>query len=128
MGMETNFQTAAGLIDHARACGKLKALLSQLRRDYQRANIPFPIREDHLASARSEILSQELEENLYLLLMERFDQYLNLMYAADVPERAFRSVQPRDAVEAAREVAFLLLKREWQKLGYRFRFGPSKNT
>jgi hypothetical protein len=123
MGMDTHFHTAAELLDHARACGKLSALLTQLRRDYQRANIPFPIREHDLASARPEALLQELRESLYLLLMERFDQYLNLMYAADVPERAFRGVQPVDAVEAAGEVAFLLLKREWQKLGYRTRYG-----
>ncbi len=128
MGMETHFQTAAELLDHARACGKLSALLSQLRRDYQRANVPFPIRGGDLASAGPEALFQELREGIYLLLMERFDQYLNLMYAADVPERAFSGLQPQDAVEAAGEVAFLLLKREWQKLGYRSRFGSSENS
>ena len=127
MGMGTHFQTAADLLDHARACGKLDALLSQLRRDYQRANIPFPIRQGELATVGPRVLLQDLRESLYFLLMERFDQYLNLMYAADVPERAFRGLQPRDAVEAAGEAAFLLLKREWQKLGYRSRFGNSKN-
>ena len=53
--------------------------------------------------------------------MERFDLYLNLMYAADVPEREFKGVQVTDAVDVATQVTFLLLKREWKKIEFRTR-------
>ena len=53
--------------------------------------------------------------------MERFDQYLNLMYAIDVPEREFKGINVTDAVEVATQVTFLLLRREWKKIEFRTR-------
>jgi hypothetical protein len=38
------------------------------------------------------------------------------MYAVDVPEREFRTLQVTDAVEVAGQVVLVLLRREWQKV------------
>lgn len=119
--MKTTFEDAKDLLGHAAESGRLKLLLSQLQKDYERANISFPL---HGAIGpepdRARIL-QDLNESFYFLLMERFDQYLNLMYAVDVPEREFKGVDVTDAVEVATQVTFLVLKREWMKIEFRTR-------
>lgn len=119
--MERSFTDAVHLLDHAGKSGRLNLLLSQLQKDYERANIAFPFQETDLPEPDNDRIVQGLRENLYFLLMERFDQYLNLMYAADVPERDFKGIQVTDAVEVATQVAFLLLKREWKKIEFRSR-------
>ncbi|MFZ9002588.1 MAG: hypothetical protein ACO20F_06140 [Robiginitalea sp.] len=119
--MKTTFTDARDLLGHAAQSGRLKMLLSQLRKDYERANISFPLQGDIPAEPDADRILQELRESLYFLLMERFDLYLNLMYAADVPEREFKGVQVTDAVDVATQVTFLLLKREWKKIEFRTR-------
>ncbi len=117
--MKWGFETAEALLAHAGELGLRPALLAQLRKDYERASVPFPLR-DQVAEALSDAAwAQALQESLYLLLMERFDAYLNLMYAADVPEREFRDLQLTDAVDVARQVSLVLLRREWQKVWMR---------
>ena len=111
------------ILAHARETGLLSSLMAQVRKDYGRAGLDFPIRESDMADKALPELLSSLRDNLYRLLMERFDQYLNLMYAIDLPERAFRQVQPTDAVEVAGQLADLVLRREWQKIAFRQRFG-----
>jgi hypothetical protein len=119
--METNFNNAYDLLIQARESGKWNLLCSQLQKDYERANIPFPLQGFRPEESDFEEIFQRLRESLYVLLMERFDQYLNLMYAADIPEREFKAVQVTDAVEVASQVTFILLKREWKKIEFRSR-------
>ena len=119
--MKTSFTDAVDLLDHAGKSGRLGLLLAQLQKDYERANISFPLRGSIPSEPDPGSIFQDLRESLYFLLMERFDQYLNLMYAADVPEREFKGVQATDAVEVATQVTFLLLKREWKKIEFRTR-------
>lgn len=124
--METPSDNTAEWLLEVRERGLYQALLLQLKKDYERANLHFflPVGEGREPVSPGELL-QGLRESLYLLQMERFDQYLNLMYAADVPEREFRSLSATDPVEAATEVAWLLLRREWQKVSLRSRLGTS---
>jgi hypothetical protein len=113
------------VLENAQNFGLLASLLEQLHKDYQRAGLQFSIQENHLLNKDLPEIYADLKESLYRLLMERFDDYLNLMYAIDVPERAFKGIQPRDAVEAAAELSALVLQREWQKIQLRQRFsGP----
>lgn len=113
------------ILEKAWKSGLLPGLLEQMQKDYNRAGSEFPIQDNHISDANLSKIYSGLKENLYLLLMERFDDYLNLMYAVDVPENAFRGIEPRDAVEAADQLSSLVLKREWQKIQLRQRFsGP----
>ena len=121
--MEPNFTDAHTLLDEARKSGQFEVLLSQLQKDFERASVPFPLPQAGKEAHDPGKILHALRESLYLLLMERFDQYLNLMYAADVPEREFRDVPVTDAVEVAEAATFILLKREWQKVRYRSRQG-----
>ena len=117
MGARRDFDTAEALLAYAGELGLREALLAQVRKDFERASVPFPkIGPSHGGGPADREWVQGLQESLYRLLMEDFDGYLNLMYAADIPEREFRSLEVTDAVDVARQVALLLLRREWQKV------------
>ena len=91
----------------------------QLQKDYGRAGLDFPIPEKHLLAEDIPEIFSTLKEGIYRLLMEYFDQYLNLMYAVDIPEREFQGIDPADTVEASHQLSGLILKREWQKIQWR---------
>ncbi|MCX2718980.1 hypothetical protein [Lentiprolixibacter aurantiacus] len=106
------FENSLSLLQGASAKALYKALINQLSRDFGRANI--------LASFHEEMTPEELlaalKEKLYVLLLEHFDDYLNLMYLIDVPESALKDLKLTDAVEVAGQLSFLILRREWQKV------------
>jgi hypothetical protein len=113
--------SAEGLqvLQQARTSGLLHSLMAQLQKDYSRAGLDFPILEKYLLTEDVPEIFASLKEGVYLLLMEHFEQYLNLMYAVDLPERDFQGIDPGDAVEAADQLSGLILNREWQKIQWR---------
>ncbi|MBT8321590.1 MAG: hypothetical protein KJO90_07980 [Eudoraea sp.] len=106
------FENSLSLLKGASAKTLYKALVNQLSKDFARANIPFSFREE----ITPEELLSTLKEKLYVLLLENFSDYLNLMYIIDVPESAFKNLELTDAVEVAEQLSFLILRREWQKV------------
>lgn len=106
------FENSLSLLQGASAKTLYKALVNQLSRDFNRANIPATFQED---MSPEELLSS-LKEKIYVLLLENFQDYLNLMYLIDVPESAFRKLELTDAVEVSEQLSFLILRREWQKV------------
>jgi hypothetical protein len=93
--------------------GKLyKSLVRQLNKDMALANVSLVLPQE----VRPQDLKSALHEKVYFLLLERFSDYLNLLYVIDVPEKAVVNARGRDIVEVAEEVTFLILKREWQKV------------
>ena len=106
------FENSLSLLQGASAKTLYKALVNQLSKDFARANIPGSFREE----IPPEELLSALKEKLYVLLLENFADYLNLMYIIDVPERAFKDLELTDAVEVAEQLTFLVLRREWQKV------------
>lgn len=107
------------VLSKAKTSGLLSPLMLQLQKDYGRAGLDFPISESKLLKEDLPIIFTNLKEDIYVLLMEHFDQYLNLMYAVDIPEREFQGIDPADTVEAAHQLSGLILKREWQKIQWR---------
>ncbi|NER09558.1 hypothetical protein SAMN06265375_101934 [Muriicola jejuensis] len=87
-------------------------LVDQLVKDFALANISFQPRKE-VSPAE---LTALLREKVYVLLLERFPDYLNLLYIIDVPENSLSSGETRDAADMAEEAAYLILKREWQKV------------
>lgn len=87
-------------------------LVAQLAKDFARAGVRLEI-PDGIAPDE---LVQNLHEKLYWLIMERFDEYLTLLYVIDVPETAFRNIQVTDTVDVSAQVVFLILKREMLKV------------
>lgn len=93
-------------------------LIEQLNKDFTLANeaIDFP------KSTPPHELSIQLQEKIYRLIQYRFAEYLNLLYIIDVPESEVKNLDGSDLVSLSAEVAFLILKREWQKVWFRNRF------
>ena len=111
------------ILNKARAENLLDALADQLQKDFTRAGVPVPSFKPEAPDAS---WVQELRESLYRLLMERTDDYLNLMYAADVDplnrkmlQAEFRRIPLTDMVDIAAASTDLLLQREWQKVCWR---------
>jgi len=93
-------------------------LIEQINKDFNLANegIDFPM------STKPEELLVQLHEKIYRLIQYKFAEYLNLLYIIDVSEEQVKQLDGSDLVELSKQVAFLILKREWQKVWFRNKY------
>lgn len=93
-------------------------LIVQLNKDFNLANeaVDFPI------SLNPDELKVQLHEKIYRLIQYKFAEYLNLLYIIDVSEEEIKKLDGSDLVILAEQVAFLILKREWQKVWFRNKY------
>jgi len=93
-------------------------LIEQINKDFNLANegIDFPL------STKPHELKVQLHEKVYRLIQYKFAEYLNLLYIIDVNESEIKKLDGSDLVALSEQVAFLILKREWQKVWFRNRF------
>ncbi len=93
-------------------------LIEQMNKDFNLANegIDFPL------SITPEELKIELHEKIYRLIQYKFSEYLNLLYIIDVSEEEIKKLDGSDLVVLAEQVAYLILKREWQKVWFRNKY------
>src|SRR5690606_22008149 len=90
-------------------------LVQQLNKDLLYANINLQFEDDVLPSS----LKLLLHETIYKLIQEKFTDYLNLLYIIDVSEKQIKQLDGSDILQLSENVAFLILKREWQKVWLR---------
>jgi hypothetical protein len=93
-------------------------LITQLNKDFNLANeaVDFPL------SLTADELKIQLHEKVYRLIQYKFAEYLNLLYIIDVSEDEIKKLDGSDLVILAEQVAFLILKREWQKVWFRNKY------
>ena len=93
-------------------------LIEQINKDFNLANegIDFPL------SISPNELKVQLHEKIYRLIQYKFAEYLNLLYIIDVSEEKIKELDGSDLVVLAEQVAFLILKREWQKVWFRNKY------
>jgi hypothetical protein len=93
-------------------------LIVQMNKDFNLANeaVDFPI------SLTPDELKIQLHEKVYRLIQYKFAEYLNLLYIIDVSEDEVKKLDGSDLVILAEQVAFLILKREWQKVWFRNKY------
>jgi hypothetical protein len=93
-------------------------LIEQINKDFNLANeaIDFPMSISPVA------LKSQLHEKIYRLIQYKFAEYLNLLYIIDVSEEEVKKMNGSDVVVLAEQVAFLVLKREWQKVWFRNKY------
>ncbi len=121
--MMVDFPNSSELLKNAQAVRLYAKLVTQLQKDFALANIPIDLSpEKGKAYMEPNALKSMLHEKVYYLILERFSEYLNLLYIVDVPEKEVKKIQTIDAVEVAEQVSFLILKREWQKVWLRARY------
>ncbi|PIB28972.1 hypothetical protein [Maribacter sp. 4G9] len=110
--MEYQVQNSRQLLELSGNQELYDRLVLQLEKDFALANNPLNITSD----IKSDELIKVLVEKIYFLMMERFSEYLNVLYIIDIPEREFQHIEVTDAVEVSGQMAFLILKREFQKV------------
>lgn len=90
-------------------------LLVQLEKDFTLSNesIEIPI------NTNPEDLMNILHQKVYHLISFKFNEYLNLLYIIDVSENEIKQLDGSDLLILSKQVAFLILKREWQKVYYK---------
>lgn len=93
-------------------------LVEQINKDFNLANegIDFP------KSISPEELKIQLHEKIYRMIQYKFAEYLNLLYIIDVSEDQIKKLDGSDLIILSEEVAFLILKREWQKVWFRNKY------
>ena len=106
------------LIEEAQKEALYLKLIEQINKDFNLANegIDFPM------SVSPEELKIQLHEKIYRMIQYKFAEYLNLLYIIDVSEDQIKKLDGSDLVVLAEDVAFLILKREWQKVWFRNKF------
>ncbi len=110
--MKMDFPDSAVLLQKAQDINLYQKLVVQLQKDFTLANVAIDLSEN----VTSGDLKTVLHEKIYFLLLERFPDYLNLLYVIDVPEKAFKEMPMTNVVEVAEQVTLLVLKRELQKI------------
>ncbi len=90
-------------------------LIHQLNKDFKLSNID----EEYDENISPEKLKRALHGLMFMLINEKFAEYLNLLYIIDVPESKIKNLNGSDVAILSEQVAFLILKREWQKVWFR---------
>lgn len=116
--MISEFIDSAALFQSAQKEQLYPKLVAQLQKDFALANIDIDLFED----IEPIPLKTILHEKVYYLILEKFTEYLNLLYVIDVPEKAFKEIKVTDVVEVAEQVTFLVLQRELQKVRLKARY------
>lgn len=106
------------LLDEASKEELYLKLIEQINKDFNLANegIDFPM------STTPEELKIQLYEKIYRMIQFKFSEYLNLLYIVDVPEDQVKKLDGSDLQELSKQVAFLILKREWMKVWFRNKY------
>lgn len=106
------------LISQAEEAHLYFKLIEQTNKDFNLSNEAldapmdiFPFEFKHL-----------VKDKIYKLIQYKFAEYLNLLYIIDVPEDQIKKLDGSDLVELSEQVAFLVLKREWQKVWFRNKY------
>ncbi len=115
MQLPTTFEA---LIEEANQSDLYHKLIKQLNKDLLLSNIDLDFHEEVLPSS----LKLLLHETVYKLIQEKFTEYLNLLYIIDVPEKQVKQLDGSDTLKLSKEVSFLILKREWQKVWYKHKY------
>lgn len=103
------------LINEAKNLDLYQRLIVQINKDLRFANVDLEFDLETLPIS----LKLVLQEMVYHLIMEKFSDYLNLLYQVDVSEKKIRLFDGEDTLKLSEEVTFLILQREWQKVWYR---------
>ncbi|WP_136467555.1 hypothetical protein [Flagellimonas onchidii] len=116
--MESNFDRSIEVLQSAQKEHLYTNLLQQIRKDFSLANIDVKLEGDMEPLQLHDVL----REKIYFLLLERFQQYLNLLYVVDISEKEIKKMGPLDAADASAQICFLILKREWQKVWLKHKY------
>ncbi|PCI08858.1 MAG: hypothetical protein COB73_06370 [Flavobacteriaceae bacterium] len=110
--------TSLSLLSEIEGADLYKKLIGQLNKDFNLAGIEQFFSSDCTPSE----LIQQLQKIVVKLITTNFDGYLNLLYRVDLSENKIKKLEGANLDKMSEQVAYLLLKREWQKVWFKSRF------
>ena len=110
-----NLLTITDVLNESLKTELYQQLVIQLNKDFRFANIYFEVEE----GITPDQLKLQLHETVFRLIQTNFSEYLNLLYIIDVSENQIKQLDGSDTLKLAEQVAFLILKREWQKVWFK---------
>lgn len=110
-----NLLTITDVLNESLKTELYQQLVIQLNKDFRFANIYFEVEE----GITTDQLKLQLHETVFRLIQTNFSEYLNLLYIIDVSENQIKQLDGSDTLKLAEQVAFLILKREWQKVWFK---------
>jgi len=93
-------------------------LIEQLNKDFQLSNLS----ENFEISSSPIQLKEKLSNIIQELFTNHYDDYLNLLYRIDVPEKELLAIKSDNSKDVVNQIAFLILKREYQKVWFKNKF------
>lgn len=106
------------LINEAEETHLYFKLIEQTNKDFALANENIDIPLDIFPFE----LKLLVQEKILKLINYKFAEYLNLLYIVDVSEEQIKKLDGSDVFKLSEDVAFLILKREWQKVWFRNKY------
>ena len=111
-------KTADLLLTEASQENLYQKLIDQINKDFNLANESIDVPQN----ATPNELKLQLHDKIYRLIQYKFAEYLNLLYIIDVSESEIKKLDGSDIMQLSEQVAFLILKREWQKVWFRNKY------
>jgi len=90
-------------------------LILQIKKDAQMVSVDFNLNEE----SSSIKLVNYLQVFLTNLIQNDFKAYLNLLYRVDISEKELLKLQGLEINILVKNIAILILKKEWQKVWFR---------
>jgi regulator of sigma D len=90
-------------------------LVNQLNKDFEIIGTAINFSETENPKDLFEFLQEVISE----LLEKHFDVFLNLLYRIDINENQIKTIINQLADDTEQQIAFLILKREWQKVWFK---------
>lgn len=90
-------------------------IIQQLNKDFLLANISHHFSEKITPSE----LKRTLAEVLHKMVINNYDDYLNLIYRIDISEKDLAKIKGQSINLIVDEITYLILKREYQKVWFR---------
>lgn len=115
--MKPEFINSAELVAFSSKEKLYNLLLEQLEKDFIYAGVDLKIRKNCSPTKLVETLQNEIRK----LILNDFTGYLNLLYRIDVSEVEIKKTDGSNIDVLSKQVCFLILKREWQKVWIRSR-------
>lgn len=90
-------------------------IIQQLNKDFLLANVSYHFPEKINPSE----LKKSLVEILHKMVINNYDDYLNLIYRIDISEKDLAKIKGQSLKLIVDEITYLILKREYQKVWFK---------
>jgi hypothetical protein len=107
--------TSEEIITQSEGLELYKNLVLQLNKDFKRANIDI----DFIKDISPSDLKLKLNNAIHNLILNKYFEYLNLLYIIDVSEEKIKKITANSTHEISEEITYFILLREWQKVWFK---------